>query len=49
MKIDTEGNDVFILEDLKNFSFRPPIMWIEWFVFYRDVEKKNGDVVYIEV
>ena len=30
LKIDTEGHDVIILDDLSE-DFRPPIIWTEWF------------------
>ena len=39
LKIDTEGHDVVILEDLSE-EFRPPVMLIEWFRDYLFVDKK---------
>ena len=41
VKIDTEGHDVVILEDLKHFNFRPPIIWTEWFELYKFVNISN--------
>ena len=41
IKIDTEGHDVVILEDLKHFNFRPPIIWTEWFEMYKFVNISN--------
>jgi len=41
VKIDTEGHDVVILEDLKHFNFRPPIIWTEWFQLYKFVNISN--------
>ena len=39
IKIDTEGHDVVILEDLSE-EFRPPVILIEWFRDYLYVDKK---------
>ena len=41
IKIDTEGHDVVILEDLKHFNFRPPIIWTEWFEMYKFANISN--------
>lgn len=35
IKMDTEGHDVNILEDMLTHSWRPPLLWVEWFTFYR--------------
>ena len=37
LQIDTEGHDIVILKDLLNFEFRPPIIWVEWFMKYKYV------------
>ena len=42
IKIDTEGHDVVILEDMKHFNFRPPIIWTEWFEMYKFVNISNN-------
>ena len=34
IKVDTEGHDVVILDDLDS-KLRPPIMWVEWFREYK--------------
>ena len=39
LKIDTEGHDVVILEDLSE-EFRPPVILIEWFRDFLFVDKK---------
>ena len=41
LKIDTEGHDVIILDDLSE-DFRPPIIWTEWFreYIFNDVKKE---------
>ena len=41
IKIDTEGHDVVILEDLKRFKMRPPIIWTEWFHWYQYVDEQE--------
>ena len=47
IKIDTEGYDVVILEDLDP-RLRPPIMWIEWFVIYKfyKYDRKKQEYIY---
>lgn len=44
VKIDTDGHDIVILEDLKKSEFHPPIIWIEWFLDYRFI-KENGEKI----
>ena len=44
---DTQGHDAVILEDMKNSSWRPPVMWVEWFYGYKMIfpfqdSKKTG-------
>ena len=29
-----QGHDIVILEDIKSSSWRPPVLWIEWFRNY---------------
>ena len=38
--VDIEGHDVMILEDMKNTTLRPPIMWIEWYFSFKFVDEK---------
>ena len=40
LKIDTEGHDVFILQDLSK-DFRPPVIWTEWFRQYQFADIKS--------
>ena len=40
LKIDTEGHDVVILEDLSP-DFRPPVILIEWFRDYQFVDVRS--------
>ena len=35
VKLDTEGHDVVILRDLVDTTFRPPVIWTEWYALYR--------------
>ena len=30
-----QGHDVNILEDMLSHTWRPPILWVEWFIGYR--------------
>ena len=32
-----QGHDVNILEDMLSHTWRPPILWVEWFIVYRMV------------
>ncbi len=45
MKIDTEGHDVVILEDLKHFKLRPPIIWTEWFHWYQYFDEEEEQIL----
>ena len=29
-----QGHDVNILEDMLSHAWRPPILWVEWFIIY---------------
>ena len=40
LKIDTEGHDVIILADLPA-QFRPPVIWVEWFMEYQFADIKT--------
>ena len=40
LKIDTEGHDVVILDDLTE-DFRPPVIWTEWFRDYQFLDLKE--------
>ena len=40
LKIDTEGHDVVILDDLTE-DFRPPVIWTEWFRDYQFLDFKE--------
>ena len=42
VKIDTEGHDQTILADLPP-SFRPPLLWVEWYEVMKTVTTQNGD------
>ena len=40
-----QGHDVVILDDLKSMSWRPPVIWIEWFTDYLlDCETPNPEL-----
>ena len=44
VKLDTEGHDVIILQDLVHTTFRPPVIWTEWYALYRFSGKdEDGD------
>ena len=47
IKIDTEGYDVVILEDLDP-KLRPSVMWIEWFTIYQfyKYDRKTQNYIY---
>ena len=40
VNVDIKGHDVTILEDMKNTTLRPPIMWIEWYFSFKFVDEK---------
>ena len=40
LKIDTEGHDVVILDDLSE-DFRPPVIWIEWLREYQFFDREK--------
>ena len=44
-----QGHDVIILEDLKNFSWRPHILWVEWFIDYKWVYSSKYKTKFLEV
>ena len=44
VKLDTEGHDVIILQDLVHTTLRPPVIWTEWYALYRFSGKdEDGD------
>ena len=36
-----QGHDVVILEDLKKTEWRPPVMWVEWFLDYKFIKPEE--------
>ena len=49
IKIDTEGHDVVILDDLDP-RLRPPVIWVEWFREYKYFKYDRVNKIYsIEV
>ena len=44
LKIDTDGHDVVILEDLKHSRLRPPIIYTEWFLDYKFIKDKGDKI-----
>ena len=40
LKMDTEGHDVVILDDLSE-DFRPPVIWIEWLREYQFFDREK--------
>ncbi len=37
-----QGHDVVILEDLIGTEWRPPVMWVEWFMEYKFIKPKES-------
>ena len=38
-----QGHDVNNLEDMLSHTWRPPILWVEWFIGYRMVSENRSE------